>query len=115
MLDISIIRSNPLFFDDKQRMRGAVVKSDGVLSLDSSIRALKAEIQNLQSKRNELAKVLPKTDELIAKAREVKNLIASKSEELDKYESELNSLMLSIPNMIADDVPYGESDADNCE
>lgn len=115
MLDISFIRSNPSLFNDKQNMRGAATKADGILALDSSIRALKAEIQGLQSRRNELAKLMPKTDALIAEARDVKNLIASKSEELAKHEAELNALMLSIPNMIADDVPYGESDADNEE
>jgi len=115
MLDISFIRANPSIFDEKQRSRGASITSADVLKLDTLVRSLKTEIQDLQAKRNEIAKKMPKTDDLIAAAKEVKNLIASKNEELLEAEESFNGVMLSIPNMIADDVPLGESDADNVE
>jgi len=115
MLDIAFIRANPSIFDKKQLSRGSSVSAADILELDSLVRSLKTEIQDLQAKRNEIAKKMPKTDDLIATAKEVKNLIASKNEELLDVEERFNNLMLSIPNMIADDVPFGESDADNVE
>jgi seryl-tRNA synthetase len=51
-------------------------------------------------------------DALVARARELKAVVAAAEEEHRQYEAELQDVLLGIPNLPSDDLPDGASDAD---
>ena len=97
---------------------------DKVIELDKQNRAAIAEADTLRGNRNRLSKQI---GALMAKgqrqeAEEVKQLVAADSARLaelevleHKYEEEIRSIMLVIPNIIDPSVPIGKDDSCNVE
>jgi seryl-tRNA synthetase len=97
MLDIKLIRENPEIIlkkqiDDLRNLRNKLTK----------------EIQSL--KKNNKEKEIKKT---IIKAKEIPNKIRELEIEIKKSESEKSFLLLSIPNLIHNSVPYGQDKEGN--
>ncbi len=123
MLDIKYLRAN--FEDVKQRLqhRGEDLSDFGKFEgLDVRRRELLVETEALKSKRNEvsqqiaaLKKEKQNADSLIAEMREAGDKIKTLDEELRAVETELENLMLSIPNIPHESVPVGDSEDDNVE
>ena len=127
MLDIKFIRENPdkvkeniqKKFQDKK-----LPLVDEVISLDKRVRELKAEGDNLRQTRNKVSDEIgvlfreKRVDEANAKKEEVVQ-INEKLVDIEKEEEKLSTLlkekMMTIPNMIAPDVPIGEDDSKNVE
>ena len=81
-----------------------------------------AETEKLKSKRNEVSQqvaILKRekkdADQLIAEMREVGDRIKGFDDELREVEAELETLLLSIPNIPHESVPVGETEDDNVE
>lgn len=115
MIDINFIRNFPDKFDEKQKMRGASIKSSEVLSLDEAVRENRTKLQTLQAKRNALSLEKNPDESLRNQVKEIKKEIQDVNDVLESLETKQDELMLNIPNIISDDVEYGESDADNTE
>src|SRR5699024_11822573 len=88
--------------------------------LDEKRRKLIAESESLKAKRNDVSKQIPKlkkegkdADAVIQEMREVGDKIASLDDELKAIESQLEQLMLSIPNIPHESVHVGEDEDDN--
>ncbi|SDC49078.1 seryl-tRNA synthetase [Terribacillus halophilus] len=123
MLDMKYLRSN---FDEvklKLTNRGEdLTDLDKFGDLDERRRKLINETEELKAKRNEVSKqiaVLKKekqdAEAQIKEMREVGDQIKAYDEELRDVESELEILLLSIPNIPHESVPVGESEDDNVE
>ena len=127
MLDIKFVRENhdkvkeniKKKFQDKK-----LPLVDEVISLDQRIRELKTNGDNLRQERNEISNTIGALmrDKKIEEANEKKDRVKDINNELvniEKDEEELSGLlkekMMTIPNMIADDVPIGEDDSKNVE
>ena len=127
MLDIKFVRENPdivkkniknKFQDNKLPL------VDEVITLDKEIRELKVEGDNLRQERNETSNMIGslmregKKDEAEEKKKRVKE-INDKLVGIEKDEEEkakiLKDKMMSIPNIIAADVPIGRDDSENVE
>jgi len=121
MHDIKFIRQNPELFDAGMAKRGLSAQSAKILELDEKRRKSLTEIQELQKKKNELAKAVglakkngENADVILAESKKV-------SEELTKLETEtgeqgeLEKLLATLPNIPADDVPVGEEEVANKE
>ena len=110
MLDIKLIRDDP-----KKVKKGVAAKQydpslvDKVLELDEKRRKLLAEVEELRSERNKVAK----EGKDFAKGKEIKSLLAIKEPELTDFEYKINEILQTIPNLPADDVPVGKSESDN--
>lgn len=115
MIDINFIRNFPDLFNEKQSKRKSQIKSDDVIVLDTKLRALKTSLQELQAERNNISKSKDQSDALKTRAKEIKSRIQQVNDEIQEVEQKLNDILLTIPNIIADDVEYGESDLDNVE
>ena len=127
MLDIKFVRENPDKVKENIKKKFQDKKLplvDEVISLDQRIRELKTNGDNLRQERNEISNTIGALmrDKKIEEANEKKDRVKDINNELvniEKDEEELSSLlkekMMTIPNMIADDVPIGEDDSKNVE
>ena len=127
MIDINLIRTNPDKVKEnikKKFQDHKLVLVDEVIKLDNENRAYKQEGDNLRAKRNTLSSEIGKLmrDKNIEKANEIKAEVVNINQrlaELEKLEEEVGNQvkqkMMSIPNIIADDVPIGKDDSENVE
>ncbi|MFC4768494.1 serine--tRNA ligase [Effusibacillus consociatus] len=123
MLDPRILRNEPDKVRESQRKRGESPEVvDEFLQLDSRRRELLAETETLKAKRNSVSQEVAKlkkagqdAEQLIVEMREVGDRIKELDDELRVLEEKINHLLLTIPNIPHESVPYGESEDDNVE
>ncbi len=127
MIDINLIRTNPELVKEniKKKFQNEKLKNvDEIIKLDEKIRELKKEGDNLRSSRNSLSSQIG----LLMKEKKIEEANGLKSKvqannirigDIEKEEAalslELKKLMMTIPNIIADDVPIGKDDSENVE
>ena len=127
MIDIELIRKNPQLVKDNLKKKFQDKKLplvDQIIELDIKKRALQQEGDSLRAQRNTLAKSIGqlmregKKEEAEAAKTLSKNnneRIAVIEAECSQIEADLKKAMMSIPNIIADDVPLGKDDSCNVQ
>ncbi|MDE6613203.1 MAG: serine--tRNA ligase, partial [Clostridia bacterium] len=127
MLDINLIRENPELVKENIKKKFQDKKLplvDEVLALDKKKRELQSEGDMRRAQRNSLAKDIgalmregKKQEAEKAKllSKENNERISQIEAESEEVEKQLKSRMMSIPNIIADDVPLGRDDGFNVE
>ncbi|PCI76545.1 serine--tRNA ligase [Candidatus Aerophobetes bacterium] len=120
MLDIKIIRNSPETIEKKLQSKDPKVSLKNLLDLDKQIKALKAELEQLQHARNSAAKAV---GEAKRKGENATSLLKENShlqEKLQTTNASLNALLgtyqnalLSLPNIPADDVKPSLDVAEN--
>ena len=127
MIDINIIRTNPDMVKEniKKKFQDHKLEYvDKVIELDKTIRALKQEGDTLRSSRNSLSSKIGMLmrEKKIDEANEIKQQVVKNNQriiDIEKEEEnlsvELKKYMMSIPNIIADDVPVGKDDTENVQ
>ncbi|RGP39900.1 Serine--tRNA ligase [Altererythrobacter insulae] len=122
MHDIRFIRENPEAFDAVMARRGLAPVADQILALDEKRRAVTTRVQEAQSRRNEASKAIgqamgqgdtDKAEALKAEVAELKKTLPALEEEDRALAQELQSALLSLPNVLHESVPDGESEDDN--
>jgi len=119
MIDIKLIRENPELIKRNCQKRGVEVDVDKILELDKTKRELLKEVEQLRKQTNEIAKALPKEknpskkQNLIKKGKEIKQKQKEKEKLLKKVDSDLQSLIKLLPNLLQPDVPEGKDERDN--
>lgn len=119
MHDIQYIREHPEAFDAAMARRGISAQSPAILALDAQRRALITEQGELQATRNALAKAIgikkksgeDASAEMI-QAQDVNDRLARIDSEVTSG-GELEALLASLPNIMADDVPEGADESGN--
>ncbi len=121
MHDLNFIRENPQEFDLALERRNIKPKANEILALDHKIRSFKGELQELQQQKNKIAKEIgvlkskgEEAQHLFKEADKVKKRIFE-LENNSEIEHKLNDILLSLPNILANDVEEGESEDDNLE
>ena len=120
MHDIRFIRETPDAFDAALKRRKIPPMANKILQIDSDRRALQAEIQDMQSRRNVASKNIGvlkakglDTDDLIAEVNDLKsNLPALEARETALAEK-LERLLLELPNILDQSVPIGDDEKQN--
>lgn len=128
MLDLKQIRENPQYVQERLDRRGAgQYDIEPILELDRSQRELEKQRSQLQARSNEIAKLIPKKIKELgdANAAEVQalkeegNLIKIQLGELEPQEKDLKSqiqaLLLALPNLPSDSTPIGKNEDENVE
>jgi len=122
MHDIRFIREFPDKFDQGLIARGFEPQATSILSIDADSRKLQLELQDLNTKRNEIAKNIGQaksrgenSDDLISEGESLKQKIQMVEEELSRLQVELDAILVMQPNMIDSDVPPGKDDTENIE
>ncbi|MCE7887903.1 MAG: serine--tRNA ligase [Alphaproteobacteria bacterium PRO2] len=122
MHDIRAIRDNPGQYDKNWARRGLSAQSPAILKLDEEVRSVKTELQKLQSERNEKSGQIGKikkeggnADAIMAEVAAIKDKMTALEAKENEVAEKLNSLLSSIPNQLADDVPDGKDESANKE
>lgn len=119
MLDMKFIRDNLDQAEAALATRGADSLLSGFRALDERRRTLLTESESLKALKNsaseEIAKVKDKSQvkDKIAEMKEVSARIKILDDELKNVEEELNTLLMTIPNLPHPSTPSGKSEDDN--
>jgi seryl-tRNA synthetase len=119
MLDIKWIRENSQKFDEAMIARGANFRANDILTLDEEKRQKTFLIQELQAKRNQLAKDIAKikkdqgnSENLMIEAKIINEKLTQIENDFS-VDEKINALLLSIPNIADSNVPIGKSEEQN--
>ncbi|MBQ7629106.1 MAG: serine--tRNA ligase [Selenomonadaceae bacterium] len=122
MLDMKFVRDNLDVVRQMLKNRNNSMSLDGFAELEKKRRDILNESDNLKSQKNstskkigELRKAGEDTAEISATVRELGKKISALDNELREVEEKLREILLSIPNIPADDVPIGIDDTQNPE
>lgn len=124
MFDLKAIRQNPDYFIHGWNRRGLdgtqLVKE--VQALDEAHRAAMTQAQTLQSERNEKSKQIGDIKKSGGDAQAVMDAVAAIKDKMTEFEAqaeekeaELKTLLSSLPNVPAEDVPDGADEDENVE
>jgi len=127
VLDIKQIRENPEQVQAKLNLRGGGYDLEPILALDQQQRELEVGRSQLQARSNEIGKLVgqkmksgakPDDAEVLA-LKEEGNQIKAQLSDLEPKEKDikeqLQSLLLTFPNLPSDETPVGNSEAENVE
>lgn len=127
MIDINFLRANPDIVRENIRKKFQDKKLplvDEVLELDAKRRELQREGDERRAKRNALSAQIGKLmkEKKAEEANAVKAEVVANNERIAEIEKDTEEIaaalkkdMMSIPNIIADDVPIGKDDSENVE
>jgi len=118
MLDIRFIRENADLVQEKSKQKGYDVDIRRLIELDKEVMEKLAAVQPLREARNKLAansKGSKPSPEDINQGKKLRDQIVSLEAQMGDLVKELDSLLKSVPNMPADDVPVGASEDENVE
>ena len=127
MIDINVLRNNPELVKEniKKKFQDKKLENvDKIIELDKKVRMLKKEGDDLRSSKNTLSSQigLLMREKKIEEANKVKVQVTKNAERLAEVEkeegeiaNELKTLLMTIPNFIASDVPIGEDDSKNVQ
>ena len=122
MLDVEFIRQNPDAVRQAAANKGEKVDVDAFLALDAKRRELMTKVETLRGERNtnskkvaELKKSGGDADEFIVRTREISDEIKAMEQNLSGLDEEFNTVVLTFPNMPAEDVQVGRNEDDNVE
>ena len=123
MIDPRVIRENPQLVRKNLEMRrdsAIIERFDSWLSSDKEWRELKQKTDDLRSKRNTITESIKQakmkgenTDALMVEAKTLPDVIKTSETKLKELEISNKALLMNIPNILQDDVPYGKDGDDN--
>lgn len=111
MLDINFIRNHQEQVERSIREKGYQhVDLPAILKLDEQRRDLLQAVESLRQQRNEISAQMKggkPSPELIAQGKDIKEQLSTEESKLSSIETELNTAIKTVPNIIFDDVPLG--------
>jgi len=123
MLDLRFIRDNVELVRENLRRRRDDAKMDAferLLTLDEKVRLLKRELQSLRTERNKLSREVGELKKsgadpsaVMSRANDVNAAIAKNETETTRLEEELKGILMAIPNLLHESVPYGVGEEGN--
>jgi seryl-tRNA synthetase len=120
MLDMKFVRENPELVVEAVKRRNGNLDLTEFLELDKKRREITVQVETLKSERNTASQEIGKlkkagqdATEQMAAVRALGDKIAEDDQELKAIEVRLKEILLSIPNIPADDVPVGADDSAN--
>lgn len=122
MHDLKLIRSNPEILDASMKRRGKGHVSGSILKIDEANRAVTTELQELQSRRNQIAKSFGEakrtgqdTTALAAEADTIKSKITELEAKSAELSQQLHDEVSGLPNLVGADTPDGLDESANVE
>ncbi len=125
LLDIKFVREHPEAVRENLRRRGVPEKVhdvDNLLSLDAKWREFLVDADKLRKGRNEITAEIAQARkggkdpaELMKKAAAIPEQIRRIEAQTDEFQQEAEKILLNIPNMVHESVPFGKDDNDNQE
>ena len=124
MHDINKIRENKDLFLSGWKKRGLEIDIDKILNIDRDLRKSITSLQELQTKRNDISKLIgkakkegdnTKANELSKEVQELKKLMQELEKSKANLSDKLNEYLSSLPNIPHDDVPVGQDESSNIQ
>jgi seryl-tRNA synthetase len=125
MLDIALIRRDlPHVVARLQTRKNPqpFLDVDQFQALENERKTLQTRTEALQAKRNSLSKEIGQrkskgesADDIMAEVGQLKDELDTSAVKLEALQSELNQLLLAVPNLPQDSVPVGKDEHDNVE
>lgn len=124
MLDIKLIKEKPEYVKQRLITRNADYSSeiDRIIEADVQRRSLITDTEQLRARQNSVSKEIPKlkkegkdTSEIFEEMRKLSDKVKADTDKIDDLDSEIESLLLSIPNLPDESVPIGPDDSANVE
>ncbi|WP_059748548.1 serine--tRNA ligase, partial [Staphylococcus haemolyticus] len=123
MLDIKLFREQADTVKSKIELRGDDPKVvDEVLELDNERRQLIGKTEEMKARRNKVSEEIAEkkrnkenADDVIKEMRELGDEIKENDAKLNEVDNKVRDILIRIPNLIAEDVPQGDSDEENVE
>jgi len=120
MLDPKLLRNNIKEVISNLKRRGYVFDESTWINLETRRKSLQGQTEDLRSELNDLSKEIGiakknsnDTSALQEKASLITAQIKEQSKDLDQLMEEIENFVLSIPNLIDDDVPTGDDEFSN--
>lgn len=113
MIDLNLLRTEPEKLKNLVTRKEPSFAFDRLLALDSTVRQIRYEVEDLRKQKNELAsKGAQGVNEAVrAQAIELGKQLKTKEAELEKVELEFKDLYLACPNIIQEDIPEGNKES----
>ena len=122
MHDLKSIRDAAAEFDRGLARRGLPPQSERVLALDAARRAAQSELQDIQTRRNELSRGIgiakskgEPVEAVMAEVAAMKDRMAALEADDRRLGEELDGHLASLPNLPAAEVPDGADEHGNVE
>ena len=118
MLDIKFIRANAAKIKEAAKNKNIKVDLDKLLKVDEARRESQGKIDQLRTKRNELAAAAKggkPAPAQIEEGKKLKDEIAAFEKKSEEIENQYQDLMEKIPNLYHPDTPIGKNDSENKE
>ena len=120
MLDLKFVRENPKLVEEAVKSRNGSLDLTEFLELDKKRREITQQVEALKKERNTASQEIGKLKkagqdaaEQMAAVRALGDKIAADDKELKEIEEKIKSILLTIPNIPAEDVPVGKDDTCN--
>ncbi|MCX6695416.1 MAG: serine--tRNA ligase [Candidatus Altiarchaeota archaeon] len=123
MIDINIVRTNPGLVRASLEKRGDPAKTrmlEDLIAKDREWRSLGQEVDSLKNSRNQLTKKIQElktkgenASSVIEEAKSLPARIKEGDEKIEKLRLEVDELLMRIPNVLHDSVPFGRDESDN--
>ena len=123
MLDINFIRENKEEVKKNLTKRGEKYNSkivDELLDADKEWRELKGKVDELRRERNEITLQITKLSKekkdisrLVEKAKNLPGQIKTSEERLEILRKNVHNILMNMPNILHQSVPYGKDDMEN--
>lgn len=122
MLDIKVVRTEPDRVKVAMRSRNKDMDAevDRVLAIDAQRRELSSQADALKARQNQASKEIPRIKKeggdvasLMEEMKNLSNEIKGLDGQIAALEAEQRNILLSIPNIPHESVPYGKDDKEN--
>ncbi len=122
MLDPFLLRKDISAVVERLKSRGFAFAAEQFDALEAERKAVQVQTENLQARRNALAKQIGKAKSqgedataLMAESQAIPQQLKNLEEVLSGVQHKLNALLLDVPNLPHDSVPQGEDAEANVE
>jgi seryl-tRNA synthetase len=122
MIDPKLLRQSAADVAANLARRGFDFDVDAYQALEERRKALQVETEQLQSERNASAKRIGKAkaegediEPLLSAVKDLGDRLEAGEKALQEVQGQLRDIELGLPNLLADDVPTGDSEDDNTE
>ena len=122
MLDVQLLRNDLESTAQRLKARGFEMDVNRFQELEHARKAIQIRTQELQAKRNQSSKQIgiakskgADVSEVMAEVASLGDALKDAEEKLADIQSQLNDLLMTIPNLPHEGVPLGKSETDNVE
>ncbi len=122
MIDINLLKTNLAVLQKKLSLRGVDINLEKLADSINQKKSMKMDLDNLKNKKNHISNeigILRKNNEdaqnLIDQSDEISKSIKKIQDEFNVLSSEIDQILLTIPNLPDDDVPRGDDESANLE